>query len=131
VDNFRIDKYLMILRFQFSSLFASLKETGYQAEDLKWLDQVLSALLGDTNTALGIPLQICDVFLPELCKSDGPYIGFETIAQLINAFLHTAATTKSKVLAERIKEKVFDSLLESNVTLPDESEIDSEEEDLT
>lgn len=62
---------------------------------------------------------------------DGPTIGFEEIAQLIAPFLHTAATTTCRILADRIREKVFDSLLESNVTLPEESEISSEEEDLT
>jgi hypothetical protein len=34
-------------------------------------------------------------------------------------------------LTERIHEKVFNTLLESNVTLPSESDISSEEEDLT
>lgn len=56
VDNFRIDKYLMFLRLQFSALFGALKETGYQADDLKWLDKTLRALMADSNTALGIPL---------------------------------------------------------------------------
>jgi organic radical activating enzyme len=27
--------------------------------------------MADNTTALGIPLQICDVYLPELCKIDG------------------------------------------------------------
>ena len=56
VDNFRIDKYLMFLRLQFSALFAWFKETGYQQNDLKWLDKTLRALMADFNTALGIPL---------------------------------------------------------------------------
>jgi hypothetical protein len=120
----------MFVRFQFNALFSALKEDKYAYEDLRWFDKVLCALMADSNTALGIPLQICDVFLPELCKVDGPSVSFEVIAQLIHPFLHTAATTKCKILADRIREKVFDSLLESNVTLPDESEISSEEEDL-
>lgn len=44
--------------------------------------------------------------------------------------MHTAATTKCKILADRIREKVFNTLLESNVTLPDESDLSSGEEDL-
>ena len=132
VDNFRIDKYLMFLRFQLSALFTFLKQGEYTTSDLDWLSTSLISLMLDPTTALGIPLQICDVYLPELCKSDGEQISFETLSRILHPFLHTAATTKCKVLAERIREKVFDSLLESNVTLPNESDLSSdEEEDLT
>lgn len=131
VDNFRIDKYLMFLRLQFSALFDFLKDGGYSEDDLAWISGLLSGLMGDNTTALGIPLQICDVYLPELCKTDGQDIAFETLARLLHPFLHTAATSGCKILTERIREKVFNTLLESNVTLPSESDISSEEEDLS
>jgi len=86
--------------------------------------------MADTTTALGIPLQICDVYLPELCKIDSE-ISFETLANLLHPFLHTAATTNCKLLGERICERVFNMLLESNVTLPNESDLSSDEEDLS
>lgn len=131
VDNFRIDKYLMFLRFQFSALFEFLKQGAYSDDDISWISGLLTDLMADSTTALGIPLQICDVYLPELCKTDGKDISFETIARLLQPFLHTAATSKCKILTERIREKVFNTLLESNVTLPSESDISSDEEDLT
>lgn len=128
VDNFRIDKYLMFLRLQFAALFAFLKQADYSKQELSWLSDLLVTLMADGTTALGIPLQICDIFLPELNKVDRD-VSFNTLAALLHPFLHTAATTQSKILAERLREKVFDSLLESNVTLPEEED-SSEEEDL-
>ena len=38
VDNFRIDKYLMLVRNIFSAVFSVLKKTGYQEADLDWLN---------------------------------------------------------------------------------------------
>lgn len=75
-------------------------------------------------------LQICDVFLPELCKVDGQGLDMETIAALIKPFLTTLAKSDSSLLKERITEQVFSPLLESNVTVPDSSDSESEEEDL-
>lgn len=88
-------------------------------------------LFDDNNTALGIPLQIGDIFLPELCKVDGQNISFEDLAHLLKPFIHTLATTKMGLLKERIREKVFDILLESNASIPSESDESSSEEDLT
>lgn len=83
----------MFLRYQFNVLFQFLKQGDYSVDDLDWLNDVLVNLMDDTTTALGIPLQICDVFLPELCNIDGEKISFETIAKLLSPFLHTAAKT--------------------------------------
>lgn len=74
-------------------------------------------------------MQICDVFLPELCKVDDQ-VSFETISALLRPFLTTLATSPYALFKERIVERVFDSLLESNITIPSDSE-SSGEEDLT
>jgi hypothetical protein len=41
VDNFRIDKYLMFLRLQLSSMFSFLKHQHYNHADLMWLTTLL------------------------------------------------------------------------------------------
>ena len=52
VDNFRIDKYLMIVR----SIFTVLKTTGYKKAVLEWLEKLLLSLLQDNTTAQGLLL---------------------------------------------------------------------------
>jgi len=67
-------------------------------------------------SAQGISLQICDVFVPELGKIDKDEITLEQIAELIKPFMNALAKTPYVVLKERITERIFDPLLESNVT---------------
>jgi hypothetical protein len=47
-----------------------LRLNDYNKEDLDWLNELLRTLMLDSSTAMGIPMQICDVFVPELCKVD-------------------------------------------------------------
>lgn len=69
--------------------------------------------------------------MPELNKVDGPDLDMDTIAKLIQPLLNTLAKSESSLLKERIREQVFHPLLESNVTLPDSSDEESTEEDLS
>ena len=70
VDNFRIDKFLALLRHMFSQVLGFIKSTGYAQSDLEWLQGVMQKLFLDNLSAQGICLQICDVFIPELGKVD-------------------------------------------------------------
>lgn len=56
VDNFRIDKYLMLVRSIFSAVFTVLKTTGYKKADLEWLEKLLLSLFQDNTTAQGLLL---------------------------------------------------------------------------
>ena len=64
----------------------------------------------------GIPLQLCDVFLQELNKVDAENISYGHLASLLSPFLQALGTCKNRTLRERIIEKVFEPLLENNVT---------------
>ena len=136
VDNFRIDKFLALLRNMFSQVLAFLKETNYDQSHIDWLTGMLEKLFLDNLSAVGICLQITDVFIPELGKIDKDGISLDQIGSLLKPFMKALAQSKSQSLKERIIEHVFDPLLESNVTQPDsDDESDeaetSEEEDLT
>ena len=69
----------------------------------------------------GIPLQICDVFLAELNKA-GPEMSLDTLAAILQPFLHSLGKLEKGELSSRILEKIFYPLLDNNVTLPDEDE---------
>ena len=99
---------------------------------MTWLQEVLNKLFGDSLSAQGICLQICDVFVPELGKIDKDGVSLDQIGSLLQPFLKALAQTDSSVLKERITERIFDPLLESNVTQPDsdDSGESSEEENL-
>ena len=75
-------------------------------------------------------MQIADVFVPELNKID-PDISLDNLAALLDPFLTTVATSNNKALLTRTTDRIFMKLLESNVTLPDSSDEESSEEDLS
>lgn len=66
----------------------------------------------------------------ELGKLDAKDISLETIAILLKPFLTCMATSSSSILRIRLKDRIFTPLLESNVTMPDSSDEEEEEEPL-
>ena len=132
VDNFRIDKFLALLRHMFSQCMTFLKENDYSQDLVEWFQALLNKVFNDSISAQGISLHIADIFVPELGKIDQDGISLEQIAKLIQPFLTALAKSGQAILRERIVERIFEPLLESNVTLPDSDEEseESEEENL-
>ena len=84
VDNFRIDKYLMLLRMQLKEVLEMLKIQAYKKELMDWFNVQISRLFVEVNLICkGIPLQICDVFLQELNKVDAENISYVNLAALL------------------------------------------------
>ena len=84
VDNFRIDKYLMLLRMQLKEVLEMLKVQAYKKELMYWFNVQISRLFVEVNLICkGIPLQICDVFLQELNKVDAETISYVNLAALL------------------------------------------------
>jgi Nucleolar protein,Nop52 len=130
VDNYRIDKYLLFLRLQLHEVLLWLKQHSYARETVQdWFNGQLSALFkGENTTSKGIPLQICDVFIQELNKADSEGISYSSLACVLEPFLQTLGTCRNGTLKERIIEKVFDPILENNVTQSEsENEGDTDE----
>ena len=129
VDNFRIDKFLSLLRYLFSEALTFLKAGGYQSEDLKWFEDLMLETLTEKRSSQGIALQICDVFIPELGKVDSEQISLEQLSRVLRPFLLALGQSTSKIVQNRIKDTIFDPLLESNVTLPDSEDESSDGEE--
>jgi hypothetical protein len=84
VDNYRIDKYLMFLRFQLHEVLLFLKTNDYNEELMAWFSSLLRQLFKEENFgSQGIPLQLCDVFLQELNKVDAENISYANLAQML------------------------------------------------
>lgn len=77
------------------------------------------------NTATGIPLQICDVFLKEMNKVDN-LVSLDNLAAILDPFLGSLALISNGELKERIIDQIFNPLLENNKTIKDESEDEEE-----
>lgn len=103
VDNFRIDKYLMLLRMQLKEVLDMLKVAAYKKEVMVWFNNQIARLFVESNLICkGIPLQICDVFLQELNKVDAENISYVNLAALLEPFLGALGNCRNKILLQRI-----------------------------
>lgn len=130
VDNFRIDKFLMFLRFQFNQLLKFLQQSQGEAAVLEWYQSMMLQLFvnsqhGGADTATGIPLHICDIFVAEMNNVDAE-ASLDRLAALLDPFLKTLGLISHGELKERITEKLFHPLLENNKTEPVESSDEEE-----
>ncbi|CDW79764.1 ribosomal rna processing protein 1 homolog b-like [Stylonychia lemnae] len=129
VDNYRIDKYLMFLRFQIFEVLSMLKKNEYPKEDMEWFKSIVQNLfMEETIISKGIPLQICDIFLQELNRSDSLNISLTNLGSILEPFLYAVANCRNKILVNRIVERVLEPLLENNVTVQETSDSEEEEE---
>ena len=93
-----------------------------------WFAKLIKDWFMQQNAAQGLLLQIVDVFVPEMGKVNSQ-ISLTNMAAFLDPFLHTMATTRSQTILTRIRDGIFQPLLQSNVTEYSDSE-SSEEEDL-
>ena len=94
VDNFRIDKFLMLLRMMFSQVLSYLKSASYDSGSIHWYEQTMVRLFSTQSmgdSASGIALQICDIFVQELNKVD-KHINLDKMASVLKPFLELLAT---------------------------------------
>ena len=68
VDNFRIDKFMMLVRHVISEVFSVLKLSHY--DQITWLSDFLSKFINAPLAAQGLLLQLADVYIVELGKTD-------------------------------------------------------------
>lgn len=128
VDNFRIDKYLMLVRNIFNAAFQIFKRTDYDQQDMEWFCQLIGKWFSDNLTAQGLLLQMVDIFVPEMGKVNNQ-ISLTHLSKLLEPFLNALANTQETLMLERLRDQIFHPLLQSNVTIDSDSE-DSEPEDL-
>nr|AAF25621.1 unknown protein [Sterkiella nova] len=103
-------------------------------QDLDWfqntvMQQVFKDDSAGSLVSKGIPLQVCDVFLQELNRSDSLNISLSNLSSMLDPFLKAIATCSNRILVNRILEKVFEPLLENNVTQPETSENEDSEDE--
>lgn len=129
IDNFRIDKFLMFLRFMFRQALQFLKESEYNEEYIQWYQNSIYRLYKgqlSSEAASGVTLQICDIFLQELNQTDSS-LSLERISDLLYPFMKALASIENREVKERIIEKIFHPILENNKTVVEPSSSDEEE----
>lgn len=113
IDRLRLDKFYLLLRKCLGHMLLALQTSGWHADPTnEFMDMFLENvfLAKDPYAALGINLHYADIFLQEL-KNYLPF-GVDTFKLLLEPFLVVCAHALDKSLLQRIKENIFNHLLD-------------------
>jgi hypothetical protein len=78
--------------------------------------------LYESEVPLGLGMHVADIYIEEISKAfDKNTLSQKKMVQLLSPFINALGQTKQLALYERIKEKVFTKLIESNGVGADES----------
>lgn len=88
----------------------------------EYMDAIYEESLKDKDVPLGVGMQMADIYIEEMSRNfDKQELTHERVGQLLNPFLQALGKAQQLVLFQRIKEKVFIKLLESNGVDADEN----------
>ncbi|CAK9253745.1 unnamed protein product [Sphagnum jensenii] len=132
IDRLRLDKFYLLLRQVLVRVFAVLRKREWEDSTVeKFMNALLERALLVKNEfpALGINLHMTDIFLDELRKVQP--LSSHTLGLMLEPFYSTIAASSDKSLLKRVRERVFDSLLEDAqgfLSRKQESKLDREDE---
>ncbi len=158
IDHWRLDKFLMLVRFNLNAMFARLEKEEWDDEMVEQFLQVLKKipLSGDKKIPNGIPFHIIDIYVDELekvvfkdveendededeeddeqddiNKRKQDIIDSTPVGELISVFDELSKEAAYKTLREKIRDEVLkdDRLKQWGVVEVIEEENDESEED--
>ncbi|CAK9200191.1 unnamed protein product [Sphagnum troendelagicum] len=130
IDRLRLDKFYLLLRQVLVRVFAVLQKHEWEDSTVeKFMNALLerALLVKDEFPALGINLHMTDIFLDELRKVQP--LSSHTLGLMLEPFYSTIAASSDKSLLKRVRERVFNSLLEDAqgfISRKQESKLDDE-----
>lgn len=124
IDGWRINKYLALIRKHLVVVLKHLNAIwdSNAAAATKYIDSIFEETLRGKDVPLGVGMQLADVYLEEINNNfDKQHLSHERIVQLLNPFLKALSKCEQFVLFKRIKESVFNKLVETNGTDADKN----------
>jgi len=113
IDKLRLDKYYTLLRKFMLESFNWLKEKGWEIQFVQeWMDILFTGPLSD-KAPRGVGYHIVEVFFDELWQVEKSHMLAPAImVVLLEPYYEKLANSQDSVLVTRIKENIFDKLLE-------------------
>jgi hypothetical protein len=124
LDGWRINKYLMLIRKQLIVVFKHIQTiwTTQPANLQKYMDALYDESLKEAGVPMGIGLQMADIYIDEVANNfKKEELLQDRVSALLSPFLQAIGTTHQIALFMRIKEKVFEKLIDCNGIKADET----------
>ncbi|KAI9590518.1 ribosomal RNA processing protein 1 homolog [Glossina fuscipes] len=112
IDQWRMDKFLMLVRRMLRHMLKALKKHYWSLETVEKFDQcVKSSVLRENVTARGLTMHYLDIFFEELAKVSNGEISAEQVNYFIKPFVHFMATQQNYHLISCCRSRIFYHLL--------------------
>lgn len=111
IDQWRIDKFMMLVRRVTREMFVELKDNDWNADLLnKFAGQLKSTVL-DSAAPRGLFMHFTEIYLEELAKVSGGQIETGTVTQILDPYIFYLATQPDYKLVRHVLRHVFNHLL--------------------
>uniref|UniRef100_A0A1A9VLY3 Ribosomal RNA processing protein 1 homolog n=1 Tax=Glossina austeni TaxID=7395 RepID=A0A1A9VLY3_GLOAU len=112
IDQWRIDKFLMLIRRMLRHMLKVLKNHYWSSETVERFNQcVEESVLSENVTARGLTMHYLDIFFEELAKVSNGDISAEQVNSFIKPFIHFMATQQDFHLISYCRSRIFYHLL--------------------
>lgn len=111
IDQWRIDKFMMLVRRVLRELFVELKDNNWSEGLVKELSEKMKQSVLGQSTPRGLFMHFTEIFLEELAKVSCGAIESSTITLLLDPFIYYVATQPDTKLVRHVLKNVFNGLL--------------------
>lgn len=111
VDQWRMDKFLMLIRRMLRYMFRALKKDNWSAASVKeFNNHILDTILAE-NASNGITMHFLDVFFEELAKVSDGELTAKSVGQFVKPFVKFMAIQSDFKILGHCRNRIFNHLL--------------------
>ncbi|XP_055912128.1 ribosomal RNA processing protein 1 homolog [Eupeodes corollae] len=111
VDQWRMDKFLMLIRRMMRYMFLFLKKNSWSSAAIKEFNTNIFETILAENTSTGITMHFMDVFFDELAKVSEGELTSKTVGQFVKPFVKFMAQQHDFKILGHCRNRIFHHLL--------------------
>ncbi|XP_036318706.1 ribosomal RNA processing protein 1 homolog [Rhagoletis pomonella] len=112
IDQWRIDKFMMLVRRMLRYMFRVLKSDGWTEDSIKLFNEHMQlTILGDESPAVGLTMHYLDIFFEELAKVSDGDISAEQVGYFVLPFVTYLGKGRDAKLVSHCRLQVLSHLL--------------------
>ncbi|XP_011199133.2 ribosomal RNA processing protein 1 homolog [Bactrocera dorsalis] len=112
IDQWRIDKFMMLVRRMLRYMFRVLRGAGWTKDSIKLFNEHMKmTVLAEESPAIGLTMHYLDIFFEELAKVSEGEINAEQVGNFVLPFVTYIAKGRNAKLVSHCRSQVLEHLL--------------------
>lgn len=111
IDQWRIDKFLMLVRRMLRHIFQVFKTANWSPKNLKYFNKQISNTILTQHEAIGLTMHFIDIYLEELAKVSDGTISDSSVVILVKPFTKYLAVQRDMKMLSHLRNNIFYHLL--------------------